>query len=75
MHPHAFALPNERRYPIHDAYHAELALTHLLRSAGRHGANPGVARKVLAAVNKRWPNVVSCHVDLVAKIRKAHGIK
>jgi hypothetical protein len=67
-------LPKIRRYPIHDAYHAMLALTHLLRVGGRHGARTTEARAVLAAVRKRWPAVISCEKDLVTKIRKVHKL-
>lgn len=67
-----FALPTERKFPIHDAYHAKLALTHLERMIGRHGFHKeyaSEARKVLAAVRKHWPGVVACEEDLVRKIR------
>jgi hypothetical protein len=69
-----YAIPEGRRFPIHDAYHATLALSHLLRSAGRHGADPTTARKVLAAVRKHWPEVTACEKDLVGKIKKKHGL-
>ena len=74
MHPQAFALPSERKYPIHDAHHAELALTHLYRAAAKSGPDRKTARKVLNAVSKRWPNVFKAHTALVDKIRKAHGV-
>jgi hypothetical protein len=69
-----YAIPEERRFPIHDPYHATLALSHLLRSAGRHGADPTTARKVLAAVRKHWPEVIACEQDLVTKIKKRHKL-
>lgn len=69
-----FALPRTRRYPIYDAYHASLALTHLLRVAKTHGPRQADARVVLAAVKKRWPGVIACEGDLVSKIRKAHKL-
>jgi hypothetical protein len=69
-----YAIPEGRRFPIHDPYHATLALSHLLRSAGRHGADPATARKVLAAVRKHWPEVIACEQDLVGKIKKKHGL-
>lgn len=69
-----YAIPEERRFPIHDAYHATLALSHLLRSAGRHGADPTTARKVLAAVRRHWPEVIACEGDLVTKIKKRHEL-
>lgn len=70
----AFAIPESRTFPIHDAYHATSALSHLLRIAGRHGSQPAVAKKVLQAVHKRWPDVYACESDLVAKIRKVHHL-
>jgi len=71
----SFALPSEKRFPIHDAYHATLALSHLLRVAGRHGADPKNARRVLAAVKRKWPSVYRCEMDLVKKIRWAHRLR
>lgn len=69
-----YAIPSEKAYPIHDPYHATLALSFLLRAAGRHGPAPAKARKVLAAVRKQWPQVITCEKDLVSKIRRAHAI-
>jgi hypothetical protein len=68
-----FAIPETRRYPIHDEYHATLALSHLLRTAG-HGAKPRDARQVLSAVRRRWPAVYACESDLVTKVRRAHKL-
>jgi hypothetical protein len=69
-----YAITEGRRFPIHDPYHATLALSFLLRTAGRHGPMPATARKVLAAVRKHWPEVVACEQDLVRKIKKAHKL-
>lgn len=74
-----FALPG-KRYPLYDAYHATLALSHLLRVAGRHGPRKNKAsrkkeaRLVIRAVRKRWPGVYACEGDLLAKVRKAHRL-
>ncbi len=70
-----FALPERRAYPIHDSYHATLALSHLLRTAGRHGPQPEAARRVLAAVRKHWPQVCGCEQAMVAQIKRAHGLR
>lgn len=40
MPARTFAVPETRGYPIPDPYHAELALTALLRVVGRHGVTP-----------------------------------
>ncbi len=69
----AFALPETRRYPIPDAYHATLALTFLLRTIGRHGPRPDEAKKVLSAIRHFWPDVYDCEYDLVSEIKaKSH---
>jgi|WetSurMetagenome_2_1015567.scaffolds.fasta_scaffold256698_2 hypothetical protein len=71
-----FAIPEDRSYPIPDAYHATLALGALLRSAGRHGVSSNFrsrARKVLAAVRSRFPGVYRGEADLVAKVRRLIG--
>lgn len=68
-----FALQDSRRYPIHDEYHATLALSHLLRTM-RFGPRPAEAKEVLAAVRRRWPAVYACEGDLVAKIKRAHKL-
>lgn len=70
-----FALPEKRAYPIHDSYHATLALAHLLRTAGRHGPQPEAARRVLAAVRRHWPGVYGCEQAMVARIKRAHGLR
>ncbi len=73
MKPSAFAIPSERAYPIHDPYHAEMALTHLIRTGTKH-PDAKRAKKVLAAIHKKWPKVYTCHMDLVAKAKAAHGV-
>jgi hypothetical protein len=72
-----FAIPESRKFPIPDAYHAELALTHLMRIVGRHGLHTSYkaeARKVLSAVKKHWPSVYACEADLVRKIKKEYKL-
>ncbi len=72
-----FAIPSTRKFPIHDAYHAKLALTHLARMIGRHGLHveyKAEARKVLAAVKKHWPSVFACEQDLVTKLKKEYRL-
>jgi hypothetical protein len=70
-----FADPFGRRYPIHDEYHAKLALTHLLRVAGRHGSfDRATAATVLDAVKKRWPDVYRCEADLVSRIKRLYKL-
>lgn len=71
----AFALPEERRYPIPDEYHATLALSFLVRTAGRHGPRPEEARKVLSAVRHYWPGVYRCEADLVAEAKRRNKVK
>ncbi len=46
----SFAIPGERRYPIHDLLHARLALA----LVSRHGT-PGEQRLVGLAIKRRWP--------------------
>lgn len=70
-----FALPETRSYPLTDAYHARLALTSLLRVAGRHGSDPALARKVLRAVEKRFPEVYLCYMPLVVKVKRAYRVR
>ena len=70
-----FAIPESKSYPIHDPYHATLALGALLRVAGRHGPDPKIASRVLAAVHKRWPGVYACERDLVSKIKSRHHVR
>jgi hypothetical protein len=77
MKPGKFAIPRERKFPIHDIYHAKLALSHLMRMIGRHGLHPNYkaeAKKVLAAVKRHWPSVYACEADLVKEIRKAYKL-
>jgi hypothetical protein len=69
-----FALPASRRYPIHDEYHATLALSHLLRTVGRTGPQPVEAKQVLSAVRRRWPGVYACEADLVKKVKRTHKL-
>ena len=72
-----FAIPDQRKYPIHNAYHAKLALSFLMRVAGRHGTTGDYrkeARQVVAAVKKHLPHVFKCEEDLVVKIRKAYRL-
>lgn len=70
-----FVFRKERRFPIHDAYHATLALSHLVRIAGRTGPHPATAKKVLSAVKRYWPGVYACESALIKKIRKLHQLK
>ena len=49
-----FALPKERKYPIHDERHATYALT----MVQRHGS-PEDQATVVSAVAKHWPGVAS----------------
>jgi hypothetical protein len=72
-----FALPEERAYPLTDAYHATLALSALMRVVGRHGVNEENrrrARLVLAAVRKRFPGVYAGEADIVASVKRAYGL-
>jgi hypothetical protein len=79
-----FAIPEERRFPIPDAYHAQLAITHLLRVAGRmrsQGILPAgtpharaTARKVLAAVRKNWPGVYACEKSTVDEVKDVYRL-
>jgi hypothetical protein len=73
-----FAIPESRKFPIHDAYHANLALGHLMRMVGRHGLHAEYksdeARKVLSAVRKHWPSVYACEADLVRRIKKEYRL-
>ena len=80
MSPAKFAIPEERAYPIHDAYHAKLAIAHLVRSAGRHPglrvSPPGraTARKVLSAVRQHWPEVYGCESDLIHRVKDLYRL-
>jgi len=47
-----FAIPEERKYPIHDESHARNALSRV----GEFGS-PAEKDKVRAAVHKRYPNI------------------
>lgn len=79
----AFAIPEYRAFPIPDAYHATLALGALLRTYGRQwdiatdkerGDYRWEAKKVLAAVKRKFPGVYKCEQDLVDKVRDAYDI-
>jgi hypothetical protein len=72
-----FAIPGERKFPLKDPYHAKLALTSLMRIAGRHGATgyKTEAKKVLSAVRRHYPQVFGCEKPLVSKIRRTFGIR
>jgi hypothetical protein len=70
-----FVFPEERRFPIPDAYHATLALSSLMRVAGRHGVTSesrSRARAVLEAVKERYPKVFAGERDLVDEIRRTY---
>lgn len=70
-----FVFPEDRRYPIPDAYHATLALSSLLRTAGRHGVTSRSredARKVLEVVCDRFPSVCEGESDLVEQVRRTY---
>jgi len=73
----AFAVPETHAYPIPDAYHAELALTALLRVVGRHGVSAEgrrTAREVLAAVRHKFPRVYQKEQEIVAEIHDQYGL-
>ena len=68
-----FVFPEERAYPIPDAYHAGLALQAIIRTAGRHGTNFNSrhrALKVLRAVQRRFPGIYRGEGNLVAEIKR-----
>jgi hypothetical protein len=72
-----FAVPETKSYPIPDRYHAELALTALLRVAGRHGVTPEgkrTAKEVLAAVRRRFPVVYHGEETTVNKIIRKYRL-
>lgn len=72
---HEFVFPDDRRYPIPDAYHATLALSSLLRTAGRHGVTSQSrrdARKVISVVCERFPSVCEGEGDLIEKVRRTY---
>ena len=72
-----FTVPETRSFPIPDAYHAELALTALLRVAGRHGVSAEgrrTAREVLAAVRHKFPSIYSREEEVVAEIHDRYGL-
>jgi hypothetical protein len=48
----SFAIPGERKYPIHDAAHARNALARV----AQHGT-PAEKARVRAAVKRRYPNI------------------
>jgi len=72
-----FVFPEERTFPIPDAHHAGLSLSALMRMAGRHGVDATSrtkARKVLAAVKKRFPGVYSGESDIVSSVKRRYGL-
>jgi hypothetical protein len=76
MSPGSFAIPEERKFPIHDKSHARMALQHLTRVAGLHGPHPALAKKVLAAVHKKWPALYACEKSLLIRdVKKAHHLR
>jgi hypothetical protein len=73
-----FVFPEERSFPIPDAHHAGLALSALMRMAGRHGVDSTSrvkARKVLAAVKKRFPGVYAGEADIVAAVKRRYRLR
>ena len=73
----AFAVPETKSYPIPDAYHAELALTALLRVVGRHGVTAEgkkTSREVLRTVRHKCPTVYRKEEDVVAEIHDAYDL-
>jgi hypothetical protein len=74
--PGEFIFPETRGFPIPDPYHATLALSSLMRIAGRHGVSSesrARARAVLEAVRERFPQVYAGERELVAEIHRAYG--
>lgn len=72
-----FAVPETKSYPIPDEYHAELALTALLRVVGRHGVTAEgkrTAREVLRAVRHKFPRIYQREQDVVAEIHDQYGL-
>lgn len=72
-----FAVPETRSYPIPDEYHAELALTSLLRVAGRHGTDSEkrrAARAVLKIVRHKFPRIYQREHEVVAKIHEQYDL-
>ena len=72
-----FVFPEERAYPIPDAYHAGLALQALIRTAGRHGVDFDSrcrALKVLKAVRRRFPGIYRGEGNLVEGIKRIYRI-
>jgi len=51
----SFAIPSERKYPIHDREHAANALARVQQ----HGT-PAEQKQVKAAVCKRYPSLPAC---------------
>ena len=75
--PGDFVFPEERAYPIPDAYHAGLALQALIRTAGRHGTDFDSrvrALKVLRAVKRRFPGIYGGESNLVDKVKRIYRI-
>lgn len=73
----AFAVPETRSFPIPDAYHAELALTALLRIEGHYGVTTEgkrTAREVLAAVRHKFPAIYAREERVVAEIHDRYTI-
>jgi len=72
-----FVFPEERSFPIPDAHHAGLALSALMRMAGRHGVDERSrtkARKVLAAVRSRFPGVYLGESDIVSSVKRRYRL-
>lgn len=70
----AFALPESRKFPIHDQEHAAVAILHLAR-LGKQQKNPAMAAMVLAAIKRRWPAVYRAERASVRKAIQAHGMR
>lgn len=70
----AFALPEKRKFPIHDASHAEAALIHLLQVATKTARKKrGELKMVYARIKKRWPTVVKKNHEIADKLRERLG--
>jgi hypothetical protein len=52
-----FAIPEKRKYPIHDISHARAALS----MVAKHGS-PAEKSRVRKAVCKKYPSIESCKV-------------
>ena len=72
-----YVFPEERSFPIPDAYHGGLALQALLRIAGRHGVDPELrakAAKVLGAVKKKFPGIYKGEHNLVSSVKRQYHL-